>query len=124
MYVYYCADNVNCERIGESGEETSREEFNVLLPGAGTYVVYVHGFATDNVNGGPGTVYDIVAWQFGLNDDPGNMTVTAPAAVSSGVTETVTVDWSGLTPGTIYLGGISHTTPAGLIGLTVVDIVN
>ncbi|MGB5246405.1 MAG: S8 family serine peptidase [Woeseia sp.] len=124
MYIYYCPDNVNCSRIGESGGETSREQFSVLLPGAGTYVVYVHGFATDNVNGGPGAVYDIAAWQFGLDDDQQNMTVTAPAAVTAGTTEELTVDWTNLDTGTIYLGGISHTTPAGLVGITVVIIQN
>ncbi|MBT8084829.1 MAG: S8 family serine peptidase [Woeseia sp.] len=124
MYVYYCPDNVNCSRIGESGEETSNEQFNVLLPGAGTYVVYVHGFDTDNVNGGPGAVYDILAWQFGLNDDQNNMTVVAPTTVSAGSTEQLTVDWTNLDTGTIYLGGISHTTPAGLVGITVVTIQN
>ncbi len=124
LYVYYCPDNVNCTRIGESGGETSREEFNVLVPGAGTYVVFVHGFETDNVAGGPGAVYDIVAWQFGLNDDPGNMSVSAPAVATAGETSDLTVTWTGLDTGTIWLGGISHTTPSGLIGITVVDIVN
>jgi hypothetical protein len=124
MYVYYCPDNVNCSRIGESGGETSREQFSVLLPGAGTYVVYVHGFRTDNVNGGPGANYDIVAWQFGLSDDAGNMTVAAPPAVTAGSTQQLTVDWAGLQSGTIYLGGISHTTPTGLVGITVVTIQN
>ncbi|MGB5347072.1 MAG: S8 family serine peptidase, partial [Woeseia sp.] len=124
MYVYYCPDNINCSRIGESGGETSREQFSILVPGAGTYVVYVHGFATDNVSGGPGAQYDVVAWQFGLNDDAGNMTVTAPPAVTSGSTEQISVDWTGLQTGTIYLGGISHTTPSGLVGITVIGIEN
>ncbi|MEX0708875.1 MAG: S8 family serine peptidase [Woeseia sp.] len=124
MYVYYCPDGVNCNKIGESGGQTAEEEFNVLLPGAGTYAVFVHGFATDNVTGGPGAVYDIYAWQFGLNDNQGNMSVTAPAAVSSGSTEDILVSWSGLQSDSIYLGGISHTTPQGLVGLTVIRIRN
>lgn len=124
MYVYYCPDDTNCSRIGESGEETSREQFSVVLPGAGTYIVYVHGFETDNASGGPGAIFDIVAWQFGLDDNPGNMTVTAPAAVSAGTTETLTVDWSGLLDSTIYLGGISHSTPDGLVGLTIINVQN
>lgn len=124
MYVYYCPDGVNCHRIGASGEDTSREQFNVLLPGAGTYAVFVHGFETDNVTGGPGAIYRIFAWQFGLNDDQGNMTVTAPGAVSAGTTENLTVNWSGLGNDTIYLGGISHNTPSGLVGITVINIQN
>ncbi|MEX2259454.1 MAG: hypothetical protein WD672_12180, partial [Woeseia sp.] len=64
------------------------------------------------------------AWQFGLNDNQGNMSVTAPAAVSSGSTEDILVSWSGLQSDSIYLGGISHTTPQGLVGLTVIRIRN
>ncbi len=124
MYVYYCPDNINCNKIGESGNDTSNERFNLMLPGAGTYVVFVHGFETDEVTGGPGTEYDIVAWQFGLNDNAGNMSVTAPATVSSGTTETVQVDWNNLLSGTIYLGGISHNTPEGLVGITVISVRN
>ncbi|MDZ7769517.1 MAG: hypothetical protein U5K38_10795 [Woeseiaceae bacterium] len=52
------------------------------------------------------------------------MSVTAPAAVSSGSTEDILVSWSGLQSDSIYLGGISHTTPQGLVGLTVIRIRN
>jgi len=124
LYIYYCPDDVNCEKIGESGGATSREQFSILLPGAGTYIAFVHGFETDNVNGGPGTNYQIVAWQFGLDDDQGNMTVTAPALVNAGTITDITVDWSGLLPDTIYLGGISHNTPQGLSGITIISIQN
>jgi hypothetical protein len=34
----------------------------------------------------------------------------------------VTVDWSGLATGTIYMGAISHNTPAGLAALTLLTI--
>lgn len=124
MYLYFCPDDFSCERISESGSATSAEQINVLFPGAGTYVVFVHGFETDNVSGGPGAIYDIAAWQFGLNDDVGNMTVTAPTFVTAGATVDVQVDWNGLMPQTIYLGGISHTTPEGLVGITVINIEN
>lgn len=124
MYLYFCPDDFSCERISESGSATSAEQINVLFPGAGTYVVFVHGFETDNVSGGPGAIYDIAAWQFGLNDDVGNMTVTAPTFVTAGATVDVQIDWNGLMPQTIYLGGISHTTPEGLVGITVINIEN
>ena len=52
------------------------------------------------------------------------MTASGPALVNAGATETVTVNWFGLQPETIYLGGISHNTPDGLSGLTVVRIRN
>jgi len=124
MYVYFCADNVNCVKIGESGEATSQEEFNVLLPTAGRYAVLVHGFETDQIAGGPGANYTLLAWSFGLVDDRGNMSATGPAFVTAGTTDSITVDWLGLAPDTIYLGGISHNTPQGLSAITVIRIGN
>ncbi len=125
MYVYFCPDGGSfCSRIGESGNETSREQFNLVLPGAGIYIVYVHGFEPDNVTGGPGANYDLLAWQLGINDDPGNLTVAAPAVVTSGATENIQVNWSNLASGTVHLGAISHNTPTGLVGITVIAIQN
>jgi hypothetical protein len=124
MYVYYCPDNVNCSKLGESGEPTSREQFNVLLPGGGRYAVLVHGFDTDDVAGGPGAKYTLLAWAFGLIDDRGNMTAAGPGFVNAGTTEAVDVSWSGLGADTIYLGGISHNTPQGMVALTIVTIQN
>ena len=125
MYVYYCGlDGSLCSRIGESGEPTSEEQFNLYRPAAGVYGVYIHGFETDQVNGGPGANYQLLAWSFGVNDDKGNMTATGPAFVSAGTIGTVTIDWSALSSNTIYLGGISHNTPQGLSELTIVTIGN
>ena len=124
MYVYYCPDNVNCTKLGDSGEASSQEEFNVLLPAAGRYAVLIHGFETDQVSGGPGANYSLLGWSFGLIDDQGNMTASGPAFVNAGTTENVTVNWTGLLPDTIYLGGISHNTPQGLSAITVIRIGN
>ncbi len=124
LYIYYCADLINCVRIGESGEPTSQEEVNFLLPAGGRYTVLVHGFDTDEFSGGTGANYSLLAWSFGLDDDQGNMTVAGPAFVNAGSTENVTVNWSGLLSDTIYLGGISHNTPQGLSGITVIRIGN
>lgn len=124
MFVFYCPDNVNCTKIAESGEATSREQVNVTLPGGGRYAVFIHGFETDNVAGGPGANYTLLGWAFGLVDDQGNMTADGPAFVNAGTTENVTVNWSGLASNTIYLGGISHNTPQGLVALTIIQIRN
>ena len=124
MYVYYCPDNINCTKLGDSGEASSQEEFNVLLPAAGRYAVLIHGFETDQVAGGPGANYSLLGWSFGLVDDQGNMTASGPAFVNAGSTEDVTVSWTGLLPDTIYLGGISHNTPQGLSAITVLRIGN
>ena len=124
MYVYYCPDGVNCTKIGQSGGATSEEQFDLVLPGAGRYAVFVHGFETDNVAGGPGSNYTLLGWSFGLIDDQGNMTASGPAIVTAGTTGDVTVTWGGLAPDTIYLGGISHNTPDGLVSLTVISVEN
>jgi len=124
LFIYYCADNVNCVRVGESGEPTSQEEVNFLSPAAGRYAAAIHGFETDNVSGGAGANYSLLSWAFGLVDDQGNMTADGPAFVDAGTTENITVNWSGLLSDTIYLGGISHNTPQGLSAITVIRIGN
>jgi hypothetical protein len=125
MYVYYCGlDGSICSRIGESGEPTSEEQFNLLRPAPGVYGVYVHGFETDEVSGGPGANYQLLAWSIGNIDDKNNMTATGPAFVAAGTTVDVTVNWSGLLSDTIYLGGVSHNTPQGLSELTIITIGN
>lgn len=124
LYVYYCEDNINCVKIGESGEPTSQEEFNLFYPPAGRYLALVHGFETDEVTGGPGAIYRLLGWTVGLNDDAGNMTVSGPSFATGGTTDTITVDWNGLLDDTIYLGGISHNTPQGISSITLIRIAN
>jgi subtilisin family serine protease len=125
MYVYYSPDGNSFTRIGQSGEFNSDEEFSLLQPAAGTYGIFVHGFATDSSDaGGPGSNYKLLAWEFGFNDDAGNMTATGPTFVNAGSTENVTVNWSNLGTDSIYLGGISHNTPQGIASFTIVSIRN
>ncbi|MFO7631290.1 MAG: hypothetical protein R6W76_02065, partial [Caldilinea sp.] len=114
LYVYRGAT-----LVGSSGGGTSAEQVNLTLPPADTYTVWVHGWGTD----GPDANFTLFTWQFGLVDNPGNMTVTAPAVAVIGPAE-ITVDWSGLNsdPATKYLGAVSHTGPSGLLGLTVVSV--
>ena len=126
MYVYYCGpDGTFCRRIGESGEPTTEEQFNLFYPEAGVYGVYVHGFEADsNDANGPGANYQLLGWAIGINDDEGNMTASGPAFVSAGTVGMITIDWSSLVPNSIYLGGVSHNTPQGLSELTIVTIGN
>lgn len=125
LYVYYCGPTGSfCTRVGESGSQTSAERVDIYRPTAGLYAVYVHGFETDEINGGPGANYSLLAWSFGVDDDRGNMSVSGPAFVGAGTTGDVTVNWSGLGPNNLYLGGISHNTPQGLSELTIVTIGN
>jgi hypothetical protein len=50
------------------------------------------------------------------------MTLTAPTAAALGTTETITVDWFGLDPGTKYLGAVSHSDASELLDLTLIAI--
>ncbi len=125
MYVYYCGtDGSSCVKIGESGEPTSQERFDQYRPAEGFYAVMVHGFETDEIQGGPGANYQLLGWAFGEVDDKGNMNASGPAFVSAGTTGTVNFDWSGLVSNTIYFGGISHVTPQGISALTLITIGN
>ena len=122
LYVYFCpSDGSPCTEIGNSGGATADEEFNVVFPGDGEFLIYVHGFDTEAA---AGTTYDFVVWWLGINDVVGNMSVSAPGVVTAGNSADVTVDWNGLAPNTLYLGAISHTTPEGLVGITLVNIAN
>jgi subtilisin family serine protease len=125
MYVYYCGeDGSACSRIGESGGPTSAEEFNLIRPAPGTYGVYIHGFETDEISGGPGANYELLSWSIGNFDDKGNMSASGPPFVAAGTVIDITVNWSELLSDTIYLGGISHNTPQGLSELTIITIGN
>ena len=124
LYVYDCGeDGSTCERIGESGGPTSEEQFNLLRPAAGIYGVYIHGFETDEIKGGPGANYELLSWSIGFDDDKRNMTATGPDPVAAGTVVDVTVEWHDLLSDEIYLGGISHNTP-GLSELTIITIDN
>jgi len=125
MYVYYCGtDGSSCIKLGESGGPTSQERFDVYRPAEGFYAVMIHGFETDEIQGGPGANYQLLGWAFGVTDDQGNMSANGPAFVAAGTTQTVTVEWANLLGSTIYLGGISHNTPQGISGLTLLTIGN
>jgi subtilisin family serine protease len=124
MYIYYCADNVNCVQVGESGEPTSQERFDYFRPPAGRYAVLIHGFATDQVAGGPGANYTLLGWAFGELDDQGNIDVSGPSIVTAGATASIILNWHDLLSDTICFGGISHNTPTGLAGLTLITIGN
>lgn len=121
IYLFHCPNN-QCTQIAKSDGVTSDEEINVLQPQAGSYVVLVHGFATDEVAGGPGANYSLFTWAFGANDDVGNFTVTAPTSATNGTRLDVPLAWSGLEPASRYLGAVSHTTPGGFYGLTIVTV--
>ena len=110
LYIF----NSSFAQIGGSGGPTSAEEVNLVNPAAGTYYIYVDGYATAN----PST-FTVFAWALG-SADAGNMTVSAPAAATFGTTGAVNLSFSGLTAGTKYLGSIVYSGAAGMPAPTIV----
>lgn len=86
-----------------SAGATSAETVTVINPAAGNWTVYVHGFATD----GPDANYTLFNWNV-ADANLGNSTVSFPGSATIGGTGTVTYNWSGLAPGTKYLGALRH----------------
>ncbi len=122
LYLFYCPNN-QCSQLAKSDGVTSDEKIDIRLPQPGSYAVLVHGFETDQAAGGPGANYSLFTWSVGLNDAVGNLTVAAPPTVANGDRVDLQLQWSGLAPGSRYLGAISHTTPNGLYDATIVNVV-
>ncbi len=124
LYVYYCPGLVLCSSVvGISGSDTSEEEVNLSFPAAGDYVVDVHGFATDNTTGGIGANFTLFVWAFGQTDDRGNMTVTAPTSAVSGQSDTVQVNWQGLSADK-HLGAVTHSDGTSTVATTIIAVDN
>lgn len=103
--------------VGASGGGTSAEEVNLLNPPAGTYTVWVHGFATD----GPDANFTAFNWVLG-SSAAGNMTVSAPGAATIGGTGAVSLTFSGLAPATKYLGSVAYSGATGMPNPTIVRV--
>lgn len=105
--------------VGGSGSGTSAEQVDLESPAAGTYSVVVHGWQTD----GPDAKYTLFSWSIPSMPDGGSLTVTdAPTSATLGATESIEVSWSGLAAGAKYLGAVSHSDGAQVIGLTLVSV--
>jgi hypothetical protein len=113
LYVYNEAGTL----VASSGGGTSAEEANLVDPAAGTYRVYVHGWQTD----GPDAAFTLFSWLLGTTS-AGNMSVTAPASAVLGTVGEISLSFTGLTPGTKYLGSVAYGGAAGLPRPTIVRI--
>ncbi len=90
---------------------------NLLNPAAGDYTVYVHGFAV------PGTA-NVHAVLLAARLDGARGTWRSPhrPAATTGATGTISLTFSGLTPGTKYLGSVAYDGAAGLPNPTIVRV--
>jgi subtilisin family serine protease len=114
LYLY----NEDGEEVASSGAGGTDELIDLSVPADGTYTLYVHGWQTLDQT----VDYNLRTWEVSL--DPGtSLSVTgAPTAAVLGAVGTVDVAWTGLDAGTSYLGGVSHTGPDGLLGVTLVSV--
>jgi subtilisin family serine protease len=106
------------ELVGQSAGATAAERIELSNPAEGDYKLYVHGWETD----GADAVYTLFNWLVDSTDE-GNMTVTSSTSTATtGGTADITVNWSGLTAGTKYLGRVSYSDGVDEIGGTIVTI--
>ena len=101
---------------GSSGSGTSAEEVNLLNPAAGNYTVVVQGWGVAG-----SSPFKLHTWLLG-SADAGNMTVVAPASATQGATASIDLSFSGLVPGTKYLGSVAYGGAAGLPNPTIVRV--
>jgi subtilisin family serine protease len=115
------------DEIGQSlSDQSSTESIAVENPEAGTYVLDVHGYSTDDITGGAGAQFTAFAWSFGDQTAGSNLLIPAsPLPAVSGTEASISVNWAGLSSG-LWLGGISHEDEGGPItgAITVIEIDN
>src|SRR6185503_14773234 len=102
--------------VGQSTGGTTEEVVNLLNPIDATYDACLDGFATANPSN-----TTLFTWVLG-STAAGNMTVSAPASATSGTTATISLTFSGLTPGVKYLGSVAYGGMAGLPNPTIVRV--
>jgi subtilisin family serine protease len=103
--------------VGASGGGTAAERVDLVNPVAGVYSVYVHGWQTD----GPSAVFTLFHWLVGSAPE-GNMSVSAPASAVLGGTGSISVNFTGLSPATRYLGTVPYTGLPATFPATIVSV--
>jgi Subtilase family/Fibronectin type-III domain/PA domain/Peptidase inhibitor I9 len=106
--------------VASSAGSTAEEVVTLNSPAAGSYDLYVDLFAA-----AAGTTTAEIKpnhWVLG-SAAAGNLTASpASRSVSTGTPVTITVNWSGLTPGGRYLGALNYSDGASNIGRTLVTV--
>ncbi|MGI9646148.1 MAG: hypothetical protein ACR2O6_12655, partial [Ilumatobacteraceae bacterium] len=104
--------------IAASTNGGTDELIELVLPPDDTYTLVVHGWGITV----PPLPYSADTWAVPLTPGGGSLAIdSAPGAAVNGTTGTITASWGGLAPGS-YLGAVSHTGDAGLLGLTLVNV--
>jgi subtilisin family serine protease len=107
------------QQVASSTAGSTVELIELTLPEDGTYTLYVHGWQTTGLTVG----YSMHTWDVSLSADAGSLVInTEPADAVIGTTATIEVGWSGLEPGTNYLGAVGHNDAGGLFDMTLVEV--
>jgi subtilisin family serine protease len=106
-------------RRGASADGDSNEQVTLRTgASAATYIVYVHGYNTN----GPSANATLFTWVV-PNVDNGNAALSGVMTPSTiGGVQTHTATFSGLTPGTRYLGQVDYNDGAAVIGRTILSV--
>jgi hypothetical protein len=111
-----CVFNSGGTLVGASGSGTSAEEVNLSNPAAGAYTVVVQGWGVAGTS-----PFKLHTWLLG-SSAAGNMTVSAPASATTGLTGAVNLTFSGLAAGTKYLGSVVYSGATGMPNPTIVRV--
>jgi hypothetical protein len=104
--------------IASSTNGGTDELIELVLPADDTYTMVVHGWSVPNEP----LPYTLKSWMVPLASGGSLNVDSAPTSATVGTTDTIEVSWSGLSSDTRYLGAVSHTGDAGLMGLTLVEV--
>lgn len=103
----------------ESTSDGATEVIDILDPVPGEYIVDVHGLQVAALE----TSYELGVWMVNDAPGPGGFSVaSAPAAATTGASGEVTLAWSGLAPGELYLGLVTHGDGEHELAQTLVEI--
>ena len=113
---------MNAWDLARDAENTSNEIVEVINPAAGTWVIDVHAYNTEDDGEAQFRLY---SWSFGSNIAANNFSLSnVPAGAIPGATVDIAGSWSNLAEG-IWLGGVSHYGAGGIpLGLTVIEVDN
>jgi hypothetical protein len=116
LVLFRCAPG--CTQVAISADGDSNEEVTVVNSGAAaTYVVLLDGFDTN----GPSATGTLFRWTLG-SVDAGNTTLSGVGPAVTGVAQTHTATFTGLSPATRYLGSVEYSDATGSIGRTLLAV--
>jgi subtilisin family serine protease len=114
LYLYRDGDQVASSTAG-----STVEAIELMFPEDGNYTLYVHGWQTTGIT----VDYSAHTWDVPLAADSGSLSIVSePADAVLAATETIEIGWTGLDPGSTYLGAVGHHDGGGLFDVTLVEV--